>query len=161
MKKKLSMIGCICVATSDMLMENYHIQEATTKEEITECYPVVSILRPNLTIETWPVKVQLLQNEGYHLIYILSDKIVVSILGYRVFNNLAWGKIFYIDDLSTLPDYRNKGYASSLLEWAVDQAKNMGCEQLHLDTGFDRKDAQRLYLKYNFNFNSHHMAIIL
>ena len=137
------------------------IYEATTEKEILDCFPALHKLRPQLTQETTLVKVQAQQNEGYHLIYIKEKDLTVSVLGYRVINTLAWGKILYIDDLSTLPDYRNLGYASLLLDWSVQKAKSLGCDQLHLDTGFDRKEAQRLYLKYNFNFNCQHMAIFL
>ncbi len=144
-------------------MDDIKIYEATTKEEIIRCYPAVHQLRNHLTEEIYTVKVQSIRNSGYHLMYIPdeSSEKIVSIIGYRMFDNLAWGKIFYIDDISTLPEYRNKGYASKLLDWSIDKAKSDGCEQLHLDTGFDTQDAHRLYLKYNFNFNCHHMAIIL
>lgn len=138
-----------------------NIQEANTKEEISLCYPVLLSLRSHLTLETTIVKVLAQQNEGYHLMYTSSDNIVTAILGYRIFNSLAWGKTFYIDDLATLPRFQKQGFASHLLEWSISRAQQLGCEQLHLDTGFDRKDAQRLYLKHNFNFASHHMAIIL
>ncbi|NQY43999.1 MAG: GNAT family N-acetyltransferase [Legionellales bacterium] len=144
-------------------MDEVNIQEATTKEKITICYPVISILRNNLTEETFLAKIQTIRNSGYHLMYIpdQSSEMVISVLGYRIFDNLAWGKIFYIDDISTLPAYRNKGFASKLLDWSIQKARNSGCEQLHLDAGFDKQDAHRLYLKYNFNFSCHHMAMIL
>ncbi len=142
-------------------MENENILEATTKDEMLECYPALVELRPHLTKETALVKIQTQQNEGYHLMYLKEQDTITSILGYRIINTLAWGKILYIDDLSTLPSYRNQGAASKLLDWSVKKAKSQGCEQLHLDTGFDRKDANRLYLKYNFNYNCQHMASIL
>lgn len=144
-------------------MDNLNIREAITKQEILNCFPVLSELRPQLTQETYNVKVQAMQNTGYHLMYLQDNKneLVTSILGYRVFENLAWGKIFYIDDLSTLPNYRQQGYASKLLEWSFDKAKSIACEQLHLDIGFESQEAQRLYLKYNFNFSCQHMASIL
>jgi ribosomal protein S18 acetylase RimI-like enzyme len=144
-------------------MDNISIQEATTKKEILDCFPALLELRPQLTKESYIIKIQTMQNSGYHLMYAFNNKenTIPSILGYRIFENLAWGKIFYIDDLSTLPEHRHKGYASKLLEWSIDRARYNDCEQLHLDTSFDTKEAQRLYLKYNFNYSCQHMAIIL
>jgi GNAT superfamily N-acetyltransferase len=37
--------------------------------------------------------------------------------------NLFRGKYIYIDDLSTLPTQRGKGYAGMLLDWIMDYAK--------------------------------------
>ncbi|MEP7265402.1 MAG: GNAT family N-acetyltransferase, partial [Bacteroidota bacterium] len=74
--------------------------------------------------------------------------------------HLAWGKAIYIDDLTTHPSHRKKGYAKLLLDYVDEQAKLHGCEQVHLDSGCvpQRYDAHRLYLNYGFNITSHHFA---
>ena len=35
---------------------------------------------------------------------------------------LAWGRFLYVDDLSTLPEARRRGYGMELLEWLRDEA---------------------------------------
>jgi GNAT superfamily N-acetyltransferase len=66
------------------------------------------------------------------------------VAGFRTGHNLAWGHYLYVDDLSTRPDARRRGHGRALLE----EAKRLGCDQFHLDSGvgLDRADAHRLYL---------------
>jgi GNAT superfamily N-acetyltransferase len=70
---------------------------------------------------------------------------VVAVAGFRVGENLAWGRFLYVDDLVTLTTHRSKGVGASLLSWLRDVASNEGCVQLHLDSGAQRKDAHRFY----------------
>ena len=71
------------------------------------------------------------------------------------------GKTLYIDDLSTLPGARGKGYASTLLDFVIEQARQHGCQCVSLDSGQNpaRYDAHRLYLKKGFNITSHHFKL--
>ena len=65
-----------------------------------------------------------------------------------------------MDDLSTLPEGRRRGYGRQLLEWLTDEARRLGCEQLHLDSGVgpERTDAHRLYFNTGLEITSHHFA---
>ena len=59
----------------------------------------------------------------------------VAVAGFRVGENLAWGRFLYVDDLVTLSAHRSKGYGSKLLTWLKAFAVREGCMQLHLDSG--------------------------
>jgi GNAT superfamily N-acetyltransferase len=83
---------------------------------------------------------------------------IVSILGYRLTEQLAWGKAVYIDDFATLLSMRGLGYGSILLEWAIDKARAEQCQQIHLDTGPHRHAAHRLYIHYGFKLSAYHMV---
>ena len=84
-------------------------------------------------------------------------------IGYRIMNLLYSGKTLYIDDLSTLPEGRAKGYAGALLDFVIDEARKAGCSCVTLDSGHSpaRYDAHRLYLKKRFNIVSHHFRLDL
>ena len=41
--------------------------------------------------------------------------------------------------------FRSRGYGSRLLAWLREQARAVGCASVQLDTGVQRKDAQRFY----------------
>lgn len=69
--------------------------------------------------------------------------------------------MLYIDDLTTLPEARGKGFAGALLDWLVSHAKDGGCDAVHLDTGYGRHAAHRLYLGRGFELICHHMAVEL
>ncbi|HEY6777614.1 MAG TPA: GNAT family N-acetyltransferase, partial [Thermoleophilaceae bacterium] len=66
----------------------------------------------------------------------------------------------YIDDLSTLPEARRRGHARALLDWCLEEARRLGCDQLHLDSGVEpeREDAHRLYFNAGLRITSYHFA---
>jgi GNAT superfamily N-acetyltransferase len=101
--------------------------------------------------------------EGYRLIGAFEDgsERAVSVAGFRVAHNLAFGSShLYVDDLSTLPEARGRGHARALLNWLLDEARRLGCRQLHLDSavGHDRATAHRLYFNAGLEIVSHHFA---
>jgi len=135
------------------------IFEAKSDEEIESCFPVFEILRPHLKFDNFLSQVKSQQAQGYRLLAISDDEIVQSVIGYRLCEFLAWGKILYIDDLSTAVEARSKGYAGELLDYVINLAKNLDLQGVHLDTGYARHFAHRLYLNKSFNFTSHHLSI--
>ena len=100
---------------------------------------------------------------GYRLIASLPDQgdSAMAVAGFRLVENLAWGRHLYIDDLSTLPAARKQGHARLLLEWLHDEGRRLQCEQIHLDSGVgpDRTAAHRLYFTAGFRISSHHFAL--
>ena len=99
--------------------------------------------------------------EGYRLVGIFEEEPhALAVAGFRVGHMLAWGRFLYVDDLSTLPEARRRGYGKQLLEWLTDEARRLGCEQLHLDSGVgpDRADAHRFYFRHGMRIVSYHFA---
>ena len=100
--------------------------------------------------------------EGYRLVGVFppGERAAAAVAGFRLGHNLAWGDYLYVDDLSTLPDARRRGYARLLLDWLTEEARGAGCDQLHLDSGFGpaRADAHRLYFNAGLQIVSHHFA---
>jgi GNAT superfamily N-acetyltransferase len=118
-------------------------------------------LRPHLTKENIVEIIPGMISRGYHLIYIEENGKAVCASGYRFTEHLHWGKAIYIDDLSTLPEGRKKGYARQLLDYIANAARENNCREVHLDSGCipSRYDAHRLYIRYGFNITSHHFAL--
>lgn len=106
-------------------------------------------------------QVQRQESEGYQIAAIFHEGQAVACIGYREMTTLAWGKIIYVDDLITAEKARGKGYGKALLEFAIDEARKKGCAQIHLDTGYHRHAAHRLYLKMGFELSCHHMSLNL
>ncbi|HEX2414006.1 MAG TPA: GNAT family N-acetyltransferase [Thermoleophilaceae bacterium] len=97
---------------------------------------------------------------GYRLVGAFEDGRCVAVAGFRVIHNLAWGDTLYVDDLSSLPDSRRRGHGRALLEWCVEEARRLGCSELHLDSGVgpEREDAHRLYFNTGLRITSYHFA---
>jgi GNAT superfamily N-acetyltransferase len=121
-------------------------------------------LRPRLADEESFVKTvdHVQRAEGYRLVGVFEggSADAVAVAGFRVAHSLAWGHHLYVDDLSTLPEARRRGHGRRLLDWLHEEAKRLGCEQLHLDSGVghDRADAHRLYLNAGLQITAHHFA---
>ena len=101
------------------------------------------------------------RGHGYRLAGAFDDApVAVAVAGFRVARNLAWGRHVYVDDLSTLPPARRRGYARTLLDWLAEEGRRLGCGELHLDSGVgpQRADAHRLYLNAGLTITSHHFS---
>jgi GNAT superfamily N-acetyltransferase len=138
-----------------------NIFEIGAKEELYKVTDVMAALRPQLNNGNIETIVGGMMQRGYRLLYLVDGNDVKAALGFRFTEHLHWGKSIYVDDLSTLPGERKKGYARKLLDHVMAIAKEAHCNEVHLDSGCGphRYDAHRMYLKYGFNITSHHFAI--
>jgi GNAT superfamily N-acetyltransferase len=129
--------------------------------EIEACYTAFSALRPHLKQHEFLPQVKRQQLQSYRILAVKADGCVVSVAGFRLAEFLAWGKVLYIDDLSTLPESRGRGYGAALMQWLIGYAGSCGCNAVHLDTGYSRYDAHKLYLNSGLKLSSHHMSLQL
>lgn len=135
------------------------IGRARLEPEIRKCFAAMRELRPHLDEASFMGQARRqVENHGYQLAFIQARGEVVSVAGYRIAEFLAWGKTLYVDDLITRESHRGKGYGGALLDWLLEQAKEAGCAQFHLDSGVQRFDAHRLYLNKRMVISAHHFA---
>lgn len=138
-----------------------NIRLATTDSEIAACYPVMRELRPHLAESDFLPRVRGLQQTGFRLAFVEQPEGVVAVTGFRLGENLAWGRFLYVDDLVTLPAHRSNGLGAALLAWLREYAESQGCQQLHLDSGIQRKDAHRFYQREDMSVSGYHFALDL
>ncbi len=131
---------------------------AQSDTDVAACFDAFHTLRPHLTRDTFLAQVRRQEAQGYQIVALRCDGEVKSAAGFRLSEFLAWGKVLYIDDLTTLDRARGKGYASALLDWLAAHAQAMQCAAMHLDTGYTRHAAHRVYLQKGFELNCHHLA---
>jgi len=136
-------------------------QLAETDAEIAACFPVMQQLRPHLVAAEFVARVRAQQRAGYSLAFIADAGGVVAVAGLRLSDNLAWGRFLYVDDLVTSAARRSEGHGAALLAWLRDYAKQAGCAQLHLDSGFQRLDAHRFYEREGVAKTGFHFAQVL
>ncbi len=134
------------------------IKIAATEEDILKCWEAMYALRPHLVKDDFVSTVKEMIGEGYQLAYIEKDGKAAAAIGFRHLQFLYNGKHFYIDDLTTLPESRGKGYGGKLLDYVAALAKEKGFKVVTLDSGYARLDAHRLYLNKGFVLASHHFS---
>ncbi len=132
---------------------------AQTDAEIESCFPAFSVLRPHLDPEGFLPQVRRQQAQGYRIVALYRDGAVKSVAGFRLAEFLAWGKVLYIDDLTTLPGERSQGFAAALLDWLIAYGREEQCSGIHLDSGYARHAAHRLYIHKGLQLNCHHLAL--
>lgn len=140
---------------------NVELRLVTSDSDIEGCFDAFSVLRPHLKRAEFLSLVRLQQRQSYQILAVAVEGTFPSAAGFRIQNFLAWGHVLYVDDLTTVPQARGRGYASQLLAWLIEHAKAKSCHAVHLDTGYGRHEAHKLYLKVGFKLKSHHMALEL
>jgi GNAT superfamily N-acetyltransferase len=136
-------------------------------DETYLAYPAMLELRPRIGTEAEFVdRVNRLQRpEGYRLIgaFVDGDEQAAAVAGFRVAHFLAWGRVLYCDDLSSRAGYRRQGHAGALIDWMIDEARRLGCDGFHLDSGVvrERWDAHRLYMNKRMVISAYHFSLEL
>jgi len=101
-----------------------------------------------------------LRPAGYRLVGVFDgdQPDAVAVAGFRELRSLAWGHYLYVDDVSTIPTARRSGHGEQLMDWLAEEARRLGCEGLHLDSGVaaDRAPAHRLYMRNGLRISAHH-----
>jgi GNAT superfamily N-acetyltransferase len=131
---------------------------------LAAAWPVMAQLRPNLADAGEFVRRvrQQMAEEGYRLVA-ADDAVGIprALAGFRIQTMLWRGRSLYVDDLVTDAGVRSGGYGRVLFEWLVAEGRRLGCAQLHLDSGVQRFDAHRFYLRQRMAIVGHHFSLSL
>lgn len=127
-------------------------------DEMEIIIPTLLYLRPHLKKENIKQGFINQTQEGYRMIFIGDEKLAFALAGFRTRNVFYTEKTLYIEDLVTHPDHRRKGYAEQLLDWLKTYAKEHHHDYISLDSGFQRKDAYRLYLNKGLEIEAMHFG---
>lgn len=131
----------------------------TSEDELAPVAEVLLQLRPQYDRDGIESQIRKQRQDGYQLAYVADGKRVLCAAGFVVGEKLAWGKHIYIDDLVTDANHRSTGAGHLLIDWLKDYAKEIGCQQIHLDSGVQRFAAHRFYLREGFDIASHHFSV--
>ena len=105
---------------------------------------------------------KVLRPEGYRLagFFVKDDLYAAAVAGFRIVNHLAWGQTLYCDDLGTRYEHRKQGFAGQLMDWMIEEAQRLHCDEFHLDSGVgqDRADAHRLYFNKRMRISAYHFS---
>lgn len=133
-------------------------ERARSDSEIASCQAVMAELRPDLVSldgSAFVARVRRMEAGGYCLARFVDDGgQVLAVAGYRLQELFAHGQILYVDDLVTAAEQRSRGAGRALLAWLVETARAAGARSIQLDSGTQRTDAHRFYLRERFAIRS-------
>lgn len=117
-------------------------------DDLEASFCVMQELRPNLQDRAaYVAQVQHQAMQGYRLLAAWSDGVIVGLAGYRLTQNLLYGRFVYVDDLVVTATLQRSGVGELLLKAARQQAIDLHCTHLILDTGLHMALAQRFYFR--------------
>lgn len=132
---------------------------ARSDDEILSCMPAMRALRQHIGEALFLPRIRAQQAAGYQLVFAGRRDTPEAVAGFRILENLAWGRFLYVDDLVTLPVARSSGLGAQLLDWLKAHARREGCAALHLDSGVQRHDAHRFYEREGMQRSSYHFSV--
>jgi len=138
------------------------IRLADSDRDLARCGPVMQQLRPHLDAARFVARVRRMQAEGY-ILAMLEDEAgtVRAVAGFRIRDMLVHGRTLYVDDLVTDAGSRSRGHGRQLLDWLIARARAEGCQEFSLDSGTQRHDAHRFYLRQRLRISSFHFSLPL
>jgi len=122
-----------------------NVVECVGTEAFQTIWPVMRQLRNTLSEEQCLARVKAAQAEGYRLCAAFHEDRPVGAIGWRIVNDLASGRSLYIDDLVADEAARGIGVGRVLMDFARSEAVRQGCNNLRLNSGFQRKGAHAFY----------------
>lgn len=138
------------------------IKKLQSDAEIKETYPVMVQLRTHLGEQEYVDRVKRQRAAaGYEVAALCDQGKVRCVAGYRISECLSWGKFLYVDDLVSDQNGRSKSYGKQMMDWLLAEAKGNGCQELHLDSGVQRHNAHRFYLRERMDITCFHFALKL
>src|SRR5690606_6019526 len=112
------------------------------------CFPVMQQLRPHLqTPENFQDMVARMAGQQYRILGVWQGSAPLALAGYRLQENLIYGRFLYVDDLVTTAGNRGRNYGARLLHELSGIAAQQDCAKLVLDTGLSNALAQRFYFR--------------
>ena len=138
-----------------------NVTVATSDSQIESCYPVMVQLRPHVKPAEFVARVRAQETQGYRLAFVREAGRVIAVAGFRLRDSLAWGPVLHLDDLVTDETWRSRGVGHRLLEWVMTQAREAGCDEVHVDAGVQHLDAHRFFERERFRHVANHYRIRL
>ena len=102
-------------------------RELVTDAEWVLGWEALRTLRPRLSREDFLTRKTQLTRNGYHLVGLYRDGIVVSVASYTISPHAVFEREMIIHDMSTLAGQESKGYGTELLAYLDRRALEVNC----------------------------------
>ena len=138
------------------------IKIARTDKELRATYDVMRQLRPNIKKSSYLRLVKTLRSEvGFQIAVLTEDNEIICVAGFRICDNLGWGRYLYVDDMVTDKRHRSSGAGRDMLRSLIEIARRRQCLELRLDSKLSRHAAHRFYLRERMDIIAFHFRLSL
>jgi GNAT superfamily N-acetyltransferase len=123
---------------------------------VADVLPVLRELRPHLTDASFAAVYEEGHPQGLRYLAAFDGDRCVGVAGWRLVATTFAIRKLYVDDLVTLTSARSRGVGALLLTELTGRAKAAGCTILDLDSGTQRRDAHRFYMREGLTISGFH-----
>ncbi|MBH3460556.1 MULTISPECIES: GNAT family N-acetyltransferase [Pseudomonas] len=129
-------------------MNTFRLAHAETDAQLQACFAVMSELRPHLAdAAAFIDQVRRQAGQNYRLLAAWQGEEAKALAGYRLQENLLYGRFLYVDDLVASAEARSHGLGAALIDALREEARAQGCAHLVLDTALGNALGQRFYFR--------------
>lgn len=129
-------------------MSIFQLSHIDSEQDYQACFNVMRELRPHLAdAATFIAQVRRQAGHGYRLLAAWQDNLIKGLAGYRIQENLLYGRFLYVDDLVAASDARRYGLGGMLIDALRKEAQRQGCAHFVLDTALGNALGQRFYFR--------------
>jgi GNAT superfamily N-acetyltransferase len=129
-------------------MPSFRLSHIDSDQDYQAAFSVMRELRPHLAdAAAFAAQARRQHAQGYRLLAAWQDDKVQGLAGYRLQENLVYGRFLYVDDLVTTAEARRHGIGARLIDALRAEARQQECAQLVLDTALGNAFAQRFYFR--------------
>lgn len=129
-------------------MTTFRLSPIDSDQDYQASFDVMRELRPHLTdAATFTAQARRQAAQGYCLLGVWQGDQVKALAGYRLQENLLYGRFLYVDDLVTAADTRRYGLGAMLIDALRAEARKQGCANFVLDTALGNALGQRFYFR--------------
>lgn len=144
------------------------IREATGKDvfDLKELYFVYLTKWPPKEEQNMEQWAQMLEDfrkkDSFYILVVEDEGKVVSSVQLAIIPSLTHNvrSFAIVENVVTHENYRNKGYASALLQKAAEIAKKNNCYKLSLETGSNRESTLNFYKNNGFEIDAKHSCLM-
>lgn len=131
---------------------------APDDERWDDVLPVLQQLRPHLSHDLLEQVIAEGYPQGLRFTAAFEGGRCVGVAGWRIVATTVAGRKIYVDDLVAASDARSRGVGHALLAELERRGREAGCTMMALDSGVQRHDAHRFYLRERLAITSHHFS---
>ncbi|MBJ7265079.1 MAG: GNAT family N-acetyltransferase [Burkholderiaceae bacterium] len=143
-------------------MSTFRLSLIDSHQDYLACFDLMHELRPHLpNAAAFAVQARRQAEQGYRLLAAWRGDRVMGLAGYRVQENLLYGRFLYVDDLVAVATARRQGLGGMLIEVLREKAQQQDCAHLVLDTALGNALAQRFYFRQGLLSKGLHFSQVL
>ena len=129
-------------------MGTFQLRLIDSDQDYQASFSVMRELRPHLAdAAAFAAQLRRQAAQGYRLLAAWQGDEVKGLAGYRIQENLIYGRFLYVDDLVATAEARRCGLGAALIDALREEARLQGCANFVLDTGLANALGQRFYFR--------------